>query len=64
MDIQVVHFQPHTLFVNRVGRRICLRQCDTHSFEWLHPTDPPKHFGWLSAKVELLKVCVVNHTSF
>ncbi|CAI9779714.1 unnamed protein product [Fraxinus pennsylvanica] len=53
---KVVHFQPHTLFINRVGRSICIRQCDTHLFEWLHPTDTPKHFGWQSAKVELLKL--------
>ncbi|XP_050216889.1 uncharacterized protein LOC126667840 isoform X2 [Mercurialis annua] len=54
---KVVHFQPHTLFVNRVGCSICLRQCDSQLLEWIHPTDPPKSFGWQSsAKVELLKL--------
>ncbi|KAK6930330.1 Vacuolar protein sorting-associated protein 13, DH-like domain [Dillenia turbinata] len=54
---KVVHFQPHTLFVNRTGCSLCLRQCDTQLVEWIHPTDPPKPFGWQScAKVELLKL--------
>ncbi|KAL6952989.1 hypothetical protein U1Q18_041399 [Sarracenia purpurea var. burkii] len=54
---KVVHFQPHTLFLNRVGLRLCLQQCDTQMLEWIQPTDPPKHFGWQSStKVELLKV--------
>ncbi|KAG8370579.1 hypothetical protein BUALT_Bualt14G0131800 [Buddleja alternifolia] len=51
---KVVHFQPHTVFVNRVGCSICMRQCDTQSLEWLHATDPPKHIGWRSGKAELL----------
>ncbi|XP_028051145.1 uncharacterized protein LOC114255802 isoform X2 [Camellia sinensis] len=54
---KVVHFQPHTLFLNRVGRRLSLQQCDTQMLEWIHPTDPPRHFGWQpSTKLELLKV--------
>ncbi|KAI8561923.1 hypothetical protein RHMOL_Rhmol04G0379800 [Rhododendron molle] len=54
---KVVHFQPHTLFLNRVGCRLYLQQCDTQTLEWIHPTDPPKHFRWQSStKVELLKV--------
>ncbi|TKY54291.1 Vacuolar protein sorting-associated protein 13C [Spatholobus suberectus] len=54
---KVVHFQPHTMFVNRFGCSLCLKQCDTQSAVWIHPTDPPKPFGWqLSAKVELLKL--------
>ncbi|KAK4405432.1 putative vacuolar protein sorting-associated protein 13A [Sesamum angolense] len=53
---KVIHFQPHTMFVNRVGCSICLQQCDTQSLEWLHPTEPPKHFGWQSGKAELLKL--------
>lgn len=57
MYMQVVHFQPHTLFINRVGCSLCLQQCYSQTEEWIHPTDPPKTFGWLtSAKVELLKV--------
>ncbi|XP_048235070.1 uncharacterized protein LOC8261314 isoform X2 [Ricinus communis] len=52
---KVVHFQPHTLFVNRVGFSICLQQCDSQLLEWIRPTDPPKSFGWQS-KVELLKL--------
>lgn len=55
--MQVIHFQPHTLFINRVGFSVCIQQCDTQLEEWIHPTDHPKPFGWLSsAKVELLKV--------
>lgn len=54
---KVVHFQPQTLFINRVGYSICLQQCDTHLVEWIHPTDPPKTFEWQSSsKSELLKL--------
>ncbi|KAI7993232.1 putative vacuolar protein sorting-associated protein 13A [Camellia lanceoleosa] len=54
---KVVHFQPHTLFLNRVGRRLSLQQCDTQMLEWIQPTDPPRHFGWQPfTKLELLKV--------
>ncbi|KAK6779427.1 hypothetical protein RDI58_021611 [Solanum bulbocastanum] len=53
---KVVHFQPHSLFINRVGCSVCLCQCDSQSVEWIHPTDPPKHFSWQSNKVELLKL--------
>ncbi|CAI9119065.1 OLC1v1020728C1 [Oldenlandia corymbosa var. corymbosa] len=53
---KVVHFQPHTLFTNRVGCSICLQQCDTQATEWIHPSEPPKHISWQSAKVELLKL--------
>ncbi|KAK7264763.1 hypothetical protein RJT34_32373 [Clitoria ternatea] len=56
---KVIHFQPHTMFINRVGCSLCLQQCDTRSAVWIHPTDPPKPFGWQSsAKVELLKLCI------
>ncbi|XP_057475541.1 uncharacterized protein LOC130763619 isoform X1 [Actinidia eriantha] len=59
---KVVHFQPHTLFLNRVGCRLCLQQCDTQTLEWIHPTDPPQHIGWqASTKVELLKVRLDGH---
>ncbi|PIN00426.1 hypothetical protein CDL12_27074 [Handroanthus impetiginosus] len=51
---KVVHFQPQTMFINRVGCSICMRQYDTQSQEWLHPAEPPKHFGWQSGKDELL----------
>lgn len=57
--MQVVHFQPHTMFINRVGYSICMRQCDTQSLKWLHPTEPPKHFGWQSGKTEMLMVFVL-----
>ncbi|KAE9602547.1 putative vacuolar protein sorting-associated protein [Lupinus albus] len=54
---KVIHFQPHTTFVNRVGCSLCLQQCDSQSAVWIHPTDPPKPFEWQSsAKVELLKL--------
>ncbi|GAV71650.1 DUF946 domain-containing protein/DUF1162 domain-containing protein/Chorein_N domain-containing protein [Cephalotus follicularis] len=56
---KVVHFQPHTLFINRIGSSLCLQQCDSQSVEWIHTTDPPKIFGWnSSAKVEVLKLRV------
>lgn len=56
---KVIHLQPHTLFFNRAGTSICLQQCDSQSVEWIHPTDPPKIFGWQSSrKVELLKLRV------
>ncbi|KAG9136747.1 hypothetical protein Leryth_004514 [Lithospermum erythrorhizon] len=53
---KVVHFQPHTLFINRLGCRLCLRQCGTESQECIEPTDPPKQFGWQSSKVQLLQL--------
>lgn len=65
LDVQVVHFQPHTLFINRIGCSLCLQQCDSQSVAWIHPTDPPKPFGWQSsAKVELLKVCSMESSVF
>lgn len=60
--VQVVHFQPHTMFMNRVGCSVCLQQCDTESLEWLHPTEPPRHFGWQSGVPELIKVCIISYT--
>ncbi|KAI8002909.1 putative vacuolar protein sorting-associated protein 13D [Camellia lanceoleosa] len=48
--------KPHTLFLNKVGRCLSLQRCDTQMLEWIHPTDPPRHFGWQpSTKLELLK---------
>ncbi|KAM1609645.1 hypothetical protein ACFXTN_020154 [Malus domestica] len=59
---KVVHFQPHTLFINRVGYNLCLQQCDSQSVAWIHPMDSPKPFCWQSsAKVELLKVRVEGY---
>ncbi|XWS14258.1 hypothetical protein CRYUN_Cryun36dG0107400 [Craigia yunnanensis] len=56
---KVIHLQPYMLFVNRVGFSLCLQQCDSQTVEWIHPTDPPKSFGWQSSsKVELLKLRV------
>ncbi|PQM34057.1 uncharacterized protein Pyn_27596 [Prunus yedoensis var. nudiflora] len=56
---KVVQFQPHSLFINRVGSSLCLQQCDSQSVAWIHPTDSPKPFCWQScAKVELLKLRV------
>ncbi|KAL8484750.1 hypothetical protein ACS0TY_027161 [Phlomoides rotata] len=53
---KVVHFQPHTMVINRVGCSICVQQSDTQSLEWLHPTEPPKHLGWQAGKPESLMV--------
>ncbi|OMO58553.1 hypothetical protein COLO4_34529 [Corchorus olitorius] len=56
---KVIHLQPQMLFINRVGFSLCLQQCDSDRVEWIHPTDPPKPFGWQSSsKVELLKLRV------
>ncbi|KAL4271464.1 hypothetical protein GQ457_13G023380 [Hibiscus cannabinus] len=56
---KVIHLQPYMLFVNRVSLSLCLQQCDSQKVEWIHPTDPPKLFGWqISSKVELLKLRV------
>ncbi|KAL5541456.1 hypothetical protein UlMin_009166 [Ulmus minor] len=54
---KALHFQPHTLFVNRIGYRLCLQQCDSQSVTWIDPTDCPKPFRWQSSgKVEMLKL--------
>ncbi|XP_042516642.1 uncharacterized protein LOC122090931 isoform X2 [Macadamia integrifolia] len=59
---KVVHFQPHTVFINRVGRSLALQQCGTQPVKLIHPNDPPTQFQWQSmAKVELLKMCVEGH---
>ncbi|KAK8983318.1 hypothetical protein V6N11_073414 [Hibiscus sabdariffa] len=55
---KVIHIQPYMLFVNRIGLSLCLQQCDSHTVEWIHPTDPPKLFSWQSSKLELLKLSV------
>ncbi|KAM7278379.1 hypothetical protein ACFE04_005513 [Oxalis oulophora] len=56
---KVLRFQPHTLFINRVGLSLCLQQCDSQSMQRVHPTDPPKIFRWQSySRVELLKLRV------
>ncbi|XP_040944166.1 uncharacterized protein [Gossypium hirsutum] len=56
---KVIHLQPYMLFVNRVGLSFCLQQCYSETVEWIHPTDPPKLFGWQSSsKAELLKLQV------
>jgi hypothetical protein len=60
---QVIHVQPHTLFVNRIGQRLSLRQGDITYEEMLYPNDPPKSFLWQSTReLELLKVLCVNHS--
>ncbi|ESR32528.1 hypothetical protein CICLE_v10004114mg [Citrus x clementina] len=56
---KVVHFQPHTLFINRTGLSLCLQQCGSQLVEWIHPTDRPKPFRWQSSAIaELLKLRV------
>jgi vacuolar protein sorting-associated protein 13A/C len=60
---KVIHVQPHTLFVNRIGQRLSLRQGDITYEELLYPNDPPKSFLWQSTReLELLKVLCVNHS--
>lgn len=62
---QVIHLQPHTLFINRVGMSICLQQCDCQTEEWINPSDPPKLFGWQSStRIESLKVCEISSDFF
>ncbi|KAJ8645273.1 hypothetical protein MRB53_007021 [Persea americana] len=54
---KVVHFQPQTVFINRIGHSLSLQQCDTQAIQLIHPTDPPKMFLWQStSKSELLKL--------
>ncbi|MCO5593423.1 hypothetical protein L7F22_047437 [Adiantum nelumboides] len=56
---KVVNFQPHTLFVNRLGQQLYLRQGDFDCAELLYPNDPPKVIFWQSASYsELIKVCM------
>ncbi|CAN7131404.1 unnamed protein product [Brassica rapa subsp. narinosa] len=65
---KVIHLQPNTLFINRVGVSICLQQCDCQTEEWINPSDPPKLFRWQSStRTELLKLRVQGYgwsTSF
>ncbi|KAJ0228735.1 Vacuolar protein sorting-associated protein 13 [Hirschfeldia incana] len=59
---KVIHLQPSTLFINRVGVSICLQQCDCQTEEWFNPSDPPKLFRWQSStKTELLKLRVKGY---
>ncbi|XP_010524589.1 PREDICTED: uncharacterized protein LOC104802610 [Tarenaya hassleriana] len=59
---KVIHLQPHTLFINRVGLSICLQQCESQTEECIHPSDPPKLFGWQSStRTELLKLRVSGY---
>ncbi|CAA6659805.1 unnamed protein product [Spirodela intermedia] len=52
---KVVHFQHKILFVNRIGQRVSLKQFNSESEEWFHPSDPPKIFKWHSTShTELL----------
>lgn len=54
---QVIHVQPDTLFVNRLGQRLSLRQGDLRHEELFYPNDPPKAFLWQSTDApEHLKV--------
>ncbi|XP_073012998.1 uncharacterized protein [Typha latifolia] len=54
---KVVHFLPHTLFINRIARSIILSQCKSETEETLHPADYPKLFKWQSSvRNELLKL--------
>ncbi|KAI5061209.1 hypothetical protein GOP47_0023714 [Adiantum capillus-veneris] len=56
---KVVNFQPHTLFVNRLGQQLYLRQGDLDCAELLYPNDPPKVILWQSASCsELIKVFI------
>ncbi|XP_068666865.1 uncharacterized protein [Aristolochia californica] len=54
---KVIHFQPHTLLINRTGSSLLLQQFDTLFVEHLHPTEPPKNFLWQpTRRSELLKL--------
>lgn len=49
--------QPHTVFVNRLGRRLSLRQCGMGHEDLFYPNDPPKAILWQSTQEpELLEV--------
>ncbi|WOL14400.1 hypothetical protein Cni_G23180 [Canna indica] len=54
---KVIHILPRTLFINRLGRSICLSQYNSKKEQWIHPTDPPKLLIWDSnARNELLRI--------
>ncbi|KAI3834068.1 hypothetical protein MKX03_035864 [Papaver bracteatum] len=53
---KVVHFQPQSVFINRIGQSVCIQQYDSQWEEWFHPTDPPKPFQWKYSGIELLKL--------
>ncbi|KAH9312827.1 hypothetical protein KI387_027862 [Taxus chinensis] len=56
---KVVHFQPHTLYINRTGYRLLLQQCGSGHIEWIYPTDPPKVFLWQSiSQKEQLQISI------
>jgi hypothetical protein len=58
VPLQVVHFLPRVLFINRIGRTLYLSQFEASSEMQLCPTDCPQLFRWQSnVRNELLKVC-------
>ena len=53
----MVNFQPHALYVNRIGRLLYIRQFNVDDSELLDVNDPPKVVLWRSDKEpELIKV--------
>ncbi|KAJ7520829.1 hypothetical protein O6H91_19G024200 [Diphasiastrum complanatum] len=59
---KVVHIQPHTIFINRLGRRLHLRQADCRHDEFLYPNDPPKTILWCTTQEpEILKISLEGH---
>ncbi|XP_021714350.1 uncharacterized protein LOC110682332 isoform X2 [Chenopodium quinoa] len=56
---KVIRFQPHTLYINRVGFSVYIQQCHAPFVDHICPTDPPKAIRWhSSSKVEMLKLRV------
>ncbi|KAL2613699.1 hypothetical protein R1flu_025391 [Riccia fluitans] len=54
---KVVHLQPHTVFVNRLGQTLRLRQADTEREEVIYPNDAARTILWQStSEPELLSV--------
>ncbi|XP_024542530.1 uncharacterized protein LOC9648284 isoform X1 [Selaginella moellendorffii] len=54
---KVVRFQPHSVFINRLGKRLQIRQGDIQAQDFLYPNQTPKTFVWrTNDEPELLKV--------
>ncbi|KAL3679175.1 hypothetical protein R1sor_022131 [Riccia sorocarpa] len=59
---KVVHLQPHTVFVNRLGQALRLRQADTEREEFINPNEPARTLLWHStSEPELLRVCLEGY---
>ncbi|CAM6102066.1 unnamed protein product [Calypogeia fissa] len=59
---KIVHLQPHTVFINRLGQRIRLRQGELDHEELLYPNDAARTILWQpTGDAELLRICIEGH---